>query len=141
MGLGGTTGTNTGTFALTNSELANITSGSLFIEGGTVNLFSNLNLSSNGLNYLEIRTDYHGIGYGNEGAYQPYNGSSYTINVGSVTQLFIDASSITTGSITAGLDRCCNALGDGAAVHLNVFGAGGVNINGGITVANGFRIS
>ena len=117
VGLGGTAQTNTGTFALTNAELQNINTGSLFIEGGTVNVFSNLNVSGDGLNYMEVRTDFNGIGYGNDAPYSPYNGGSYTFNVGSNTALLIDASVITTGSITAGTNFCCNAYGNGAALY------------------------
>ena len=134
VGLGGTAVSNTGTFALTLSELQSITTGNLYIEGGAATVFGNIDLSAQNLNYVEVRTNWNGNS--NNAGYQPYNGSSYTLNVESSAGLLIDASSITTGSVTSGLNRG-NDIGVYSAADLNANGDGAVTINGSVTTGSG----
>ena len=120
------------------SELQDINTGNLYIEGGATTVYGNIDLSAGGLSYMEVRTNWDGGC--NCATYQPYNGASYTLNVGSTAGLLIDASAITTGSITAGPNRG-NTIGLNSAATLNVFGTGGVTVNGSVTVGNGQNIT
>ena len=65
-------------------------------------MYGNVNLSGDNLQYLQVRTDWDG-NCNCSANYQPFNGGSYSLTVGSNTGLLIDASSITIGSVAAGL--------------------------------------
>ena len=97
VGLGGTSLSNTEPFAITTAELQSITTGGLYIETGPVTVFSNLDVSSNNLTYVEVRTNWSGTC--NCSPYQDYTGASYSVNVGTTAALLIDAAQIITGSI------------------------------------------
>ena len=69
----------------------------LYIEERSTNVFSNIDLSANALNYVEVQTNWGGIGYGNSATPQSFNGGSYTWTLGANTQFLINAGAITIG--------------------------------------------
>lgn len=124
-GIGGTTITNTAPWEVTLAKLQNITTGNLNITSGQLTVYGNIDLSASGLDNVNIWTN----GLFPLTDYEAYIGGSFTVDLGSQTNLSIDAASISSGSVNAG-----------AFVTMRAWDTS-LTIDGGITTLTGGTIT